>query len=74
MDYYLSGQSDLGKRLIISPITTEMAVANKISRNDSLGYYLYQKEEGSDDAEASILAKLPSEDAAFALGHMLGLS
>ena len=73
-DYYLSGVSATGERLVIAPITSEVAAAHDMKESESLGYFLYQKIDTSEKSDVSILAKLPSEEAAFELGRLLGLN
>lgn len=73
-EYFLSGQSRTGDDLYIAPITSEIAEANNIGRDEFIGYFLYQKKHGSDSTFACVLAKLPSEDAAFELAGILNLA
>lgn len=73
-DYFLSGRAETGEDLYISPITSDIADANNIDRDESIGYFLYQKRPGSGNSGACILAKLPSEDAVFELAKLLNLS
>lgn len=73
-DYFLSGETLTGERLIIAPITAEVAAAHNMDAADSVGYFLYQKTTRMHNSDVCILAKLPSEDAAFQLGRILGLS
>ncbi|TPI30913.1 hypothetical protein FJW08_12385 [Mesorhizobium sp. B3-2-1] len=73
-DYFFSGESKTGEKLFIAPITSDVAAAHNIADSESIGYFLYQKPAGTHNADVCILAKLPSEDAAFELGRLLGLS
>jgi len=73
-DYFLSGETRTGEKLIIAPITAEIAAAHNMDASESVGYFLYQKTKKRQNADVCILAKLPSEDAAFELGRLLGLS
>jgi hypothetical protein len=72
-DYYLSGTSNTGEQLIIAPISDEVAAAQNITDSESIGYFLYQKNNGGDRLDISILAKVTSEEAAFELGRLLNL-
>lgn len=73
-DYYLSRDLENGERMYIAPINADMATANNIEAADSCGYYLYKRRSGKHLSDVLILAKLPSEEAAFELGEMLGLA
>lgn len=73
-DYYLTRDLENGERMYIAPINAEMAAANNIEAAESVGYYLYKRQPDSHRSEVEILAKLPSEDAAFELGRILGLA
>lgn len=73
-DYFLSGETRTGQRLVIAPITAEIAAAHDMDRSESVGYFLYQKSADSGSEGVNILARLPSEDAAFELGRILGLT
>lgn len=73
-DYFLSGEMQTGERLIIAPITSDIAAAHNMDASESVGYFLYQKMRDHRNSDVCILAKLPSEDAAFELGRILGLS
>ncbi|MEA2838732.1 MAG: hypothetical protein QOF41_62 [Methylobacteriaceae bacterium] len=72
-DYYLSGTSNTGEQLIIAPISDEVAAAQNITDSESIGYFLYQKNNAGDRLDISILAKVTSEEAAFELGRILNL-
>jgi len=72
-DYYLSGTSESGVELVIAPITEDMAAAQNIEGSESVGYFLYQKNNTFDRLDVCILAKVASEEAAFELGRILGL-
>ena len=74
MDYFLSCQKDDGSSLCIAPITSEIALAHNICEKESVGYFLFQRLYNKSSSDVQILAKLPSEDAAFELGSILGLS
>lgn len=72
-DYYLSGTSDGGSELVIAPISQEIAAAQNMIGQESLGYFLYQKNNPEDRLDICILAHIPSEEAAFELGRILNL-
>ncbi len=72
-DYYFSGTAQSGEQLVIAPITDEMAAAQNIDDSESIGYFLYQKNSQRDSLDISILAKIPSEEAAFELKRLLNL-
>ena len=74
MDYYLSGRSATGERLVIAPISAEIAAAHNMNDSESLGYFLYRVLENGGALCTAILAKLSSEDAAFEMGRILGLT
>ncbi|MBL4665004.1 MAG: hypothetical protein JKY23_03485 [Nitrospinaceae bacterium] len=73
-DYFLSGEVEIGSQLYIAPLTSSVAAANNISTEDSVGYFLYQKHNGDGNGDISILAKVQTEEAAFELSRILGLS
>lgn len=72
-DYFLSGDMQTGGKLIISPITSDVAAAHNMNASESVGYFLYQKTDNKQNTGVCILAKLPSEEAVFELGRILGL-
>lgn len=73
-DYFLCGETRTGEKLVIAPITADIAAAHNMDASESVGYFLYQRSGQSQNLSVNILAKLPSEDAAFELGRILGLS
>jgi hypothetical protein len=73
-DYYLSRDLENGERMFIAPIDAEMAAANNIELAESVGYYLYKRQPNRHRSDVEILAKLPSEEAVFKLGKILGLA
>ncbi|MDV3250189.1 hypothetical protein DevBK_02460 [Devosia sp. BK] len=73
-DYYLSRLMDNGDLMCISPISSEVAAANNMQLVESYGYFLLRKKAKRRSQDVEILARLPSEDAAFELSKILGLS
>lgn len=73
-DYFMSKDMGNGEYMYISPINSEVAAAQNIEVTESIGYYLYKRLADSRLSDVCILAKLPSEEAAFELGQILGLA
>jgi hypothetical protein len=67
-DYYFSTPVNNRRALCISPLTNEELGGGKIGGN-SLGYYLYERDEGDDSV--IVLAKIASPDAAVQLQRAL---
>ena len=73
-DFYLSTNLTNDTILCISPLTDECAAAagNEIE-SDPLGYFLYERSASGSPNEISVLARLISEEAAWALSRLLNL-
>jgi len=72
-EYYLTSHGG-DERLFIAPINAGMAAENNMSIDDSIGYFLCRETDERGSKQVFILAKLASEEAAFELGDILGLS
>lgn len=66
---YLSAVSESGNKLSLKPVTNKLAAAMDPPLHDLNGYFLVEGE-GSD---ASVLARVETEDAALKLARLLGL-
>ena len=70
--FYLSAKRDDNTSLCIAPLTKRRIEAAGESLSDCGGYYLFER--CSDDPDSvHILARIPSEEAAFQLAGLLHL-
>ena len=66
---YLSAIREGGKTLALKPLTDRLAASMDPPPADLRGYFLVE----DDGRDASVLARVESEDAALRLGRLLGL-
>ncbi len=67
---YLSSVGRSGKTLSLKPLTNRVAAALDLPLGDIRGYFLVE----GDGSEASVLARVETEDAALRLANLLGLA
>jgi hypothetical protein len=72
MELYFSTNISNDVTLCISPLTDERASAAGIDV-DATGYFLYECSQSGGANDFSVLAQIPSEEAAFRLSRMLGM-
>jgi hypothetical protein len=66
---YLSATQQDGRTLSLKPLTNRAAEALNIPLRDLEGYFLVEGE----DIDASVIARVETEDAAMKLARLLGL-
>jgi hypothetical protein len=67
---YLSAIRDGGKTLALKPLTNRLAALMDPPLSDLNGYFLVE----DDGCDASVLARVATEDAAIKLARILGLA
>lgn len=72
-DLYFSGIVDNETTLCIAPLTDRRIAMSGQEIPDTSGYFLYATRKSEEPNEVEVIARLVSEDAAFALSQILGL-
>lgn len=72
-EYYFSAQIDNETTLCIAPLTDRRLELSGEEIEDASGYFLFATRGGCDPTDVEILARVPSEEAAWRLRGMLGL-
>jgi len=72
-EYYFSAQIDNETTLCIAPLTDRRLELSGEEIEDASGYFLFATRGGGDPTDVEILARVPSEEAAWRLRGMLGL-
>lgn len=72
-EYYFSAQIDAQTTLCIAPLTDRRIELSGEEIEDASGYFLYATRGGGEPTDVEILARVPSEEAAWKLRAMLGL-
>ena len=74
-DFYFSVSVANDKMLCISPLSDQEAEdAGEAIGSDALGYFLYEHNLSNKSEAPFVIAKVLSEDAAFALSRLLGMN
>ncbi len=74
-DFYFSVSISNDRMLCISPLSDQEAEdAGDAVGDDPLGYFLYERNLSDKSCPPLVIAKVVSEDAAFTLGRILGMS
>lgn len=72
-EYYFSAQIDDQTTLCIAPLTDRRIELSGEEIGDASGYFLFTTRGGGEPTDVEILARVPSEEAAWRLRSMLGL-
>lgn len=70
--YFFSANRGDDTELLLAPLTDETATAAGLDPDQASGYFLYETSL-RDPNKITILAQVPSDEAAFALSRMLGM-
>jgi len=73
-EYYFSKKIDKETSLCIAPLTDKRIELSGETIDDPSGYFLYEVRGRGEPDEVRILAKIPSEEAAFQLKDILELA
>lgn len=71
--YYFSKALDNDRMLCLAPMTDRILARSGQKVEDVSGYFLYEQRSSDAFAGVEILARVASEEAAFALKQMLGM-
>jgi hypothetical protein len=72
--YYFSAELQDGRMLCLSQMTDRRLAMSGQAIDDVSGYFLYELHGKHDTAPVEIIARVPTEEAAFRLREMLNLS
>jgi hypothetical protein len=72
--YYFSADLDDGRILCLSQMTDRRLAMSGQTLEDVSGYFLYELQGKDESAPVEIIARVPTEEAAFRLRDMLNLS
>ena len=73
-DFYLSAETNGGKRLSIAPITSAKLERCVEPPTDTSGYFLTEEHAFDPLGAVTILARITDAEAAFRLGRMFNMS
>jgi hypothetical protein len=72
--YYFSAQLEDGRILCLSQMTDRRLAMSGQTVEDVSGYFLYELHDKDESSPVEIIARVPTEEAAFRLRDMLNLS
>jgi hypothetical protein len=73
-DYYFSVNIDPDRTLCVAPLTERRLDMSGQNVSDTSGYFLYEQHGEGETASIEIIAQVLTEDAAFRLRDIFGMS